>query len=532
MLFIITGGMIRGGVVPSILFPKSDNNNLQATIAFPDGTTAEETDNATRKMLDALNTVSERIAQERSKKTGIPIEEIYNSEVEGQGTGPVRLTYRDVGTISNLQNAAGGGGSGSHVGQIFAELFDTEIRDIHSDDLLALWREEAGTFPGADRITYGSVGVGPGGKAIEFKLLAPSNDVEQLLAATEAVKTQLGKFAGVYDIADDNTPGKWEFQFRVKDRALATGVTPTDLGNTVRNAYFGAEVMRLQRGRHDVKLMVRYPEDERGSLVDFREIRIRTADGAERPITELAEIDYQRGFSEINRVDQMRSITISADLDETKANANWIINELQDNYVDIWKKSFPAVSFRWEGQREQSRDSVSSLMRGFGIAVLAMFVLLVLQFRSYIQPLLILAIVPFGMIGAVWGHALLDLPLTLFSMFGLVALSGVVINDSIVLIDFINTRIRDGVPIQKALMESGERRFRPIMLTSMTTIAGLIPLMLERSFQAQLLIPMAASLAFGLALATFLVLLLVPTFYSLYTSFLALFGVSVAETAD
>ena len=473
-----------------------------------------------------------RIASDRSKKTGIPVEEIYNSEVEGQGTGPVRLTYRDVGTITNLQNAAGGGGSGSHVGQIFAELFDTEIRDIHSDDLLTMWREEAGNFPGADRITYGSVGVGPGGKAIEFKLLAPSGEVEQLLAATEAVKAQLGEFAGVYDIADDNTPGKWEFQFRVKDRALATGVTPTDLGTTVRNAYFGAEVMRLQRGRHDVKLMVRYPEDERGSLVDFREIRIRTADGAARPITELAEIDYQRGFSEINRVDQMRSITISADLDETKANANRIINELQDKYVGTWQKSFPAVSFRWEGQREQSRDSVGSLMRGFGIAVLAMFVLLVLQFRSYIQPLLILAIVPFGMIGAVWGHALLDLPLTLFSMFGLVALSGVVINDSIVLIDFINTRIRDGIPIREALMESGERRFRPIMLTSMTTIAGLIPLMLERSFQAQLLIPMAASLAFGLALATFLVLLLVPTFYSLYTSLLALFGVSVTEKAD
>ncbi|HBV65782.1 MAG TPA: AcrB/AcrD/AcrF family protein [Rhodopirellula sp.] len=532
MMFIVTGGMIRSGIVPSILFPKSDNNNLQATIAFPDGTTAEETDNATRKMLAALNTVSERIASDRSQKTGIPIEELYNSEVEGQGTGPVRLTYRDVGTISNLQNAAGGGGSGSHVGQIFAELFDTEIRDIHSDDLLTMWREEAGSFPGADRITYGSVGVGPGGKAIEFKLLAPSGEVEQLLAATEAVKAQLGEFAGVYDIADDNTPGKWEFQFRVKDRALATGVTPTDLGTTVRNAYFGAEVMRLQRGRHDVKLMVRYPENERGSLVDFREIRIRTADGAERPITELAEIDYQRGFSEINRVDQMRSITISADLDETKANANRIINELQEKYVRSWQQSFPAVSFRWEGQREQSRDSVGSLMRGFGIAVLAMFVLLVLQFRSYIQPLLILAIVPFGMIGAVWGHALLELPLTLFSMFGLVALSGVVINDSIVLIDFINTRIRDGIPIREALLESGERRFRPIMLTSMTTIAGLIPLMLERSFQAQLLIPMAASLAFGLALATFLVLLLVPTFYLLYTSLLTLFGVAVTEKAD
>ena len=539
-MFLITFGMIQGGIVPSILFPKSDNNNLQATITFPDGTTASETNEATRRIEQALRDVSKKVGEERSKISDMPADQIYVTD-QGRGNGPVRMTYRDVGTITNLQNAAGGGGSGSHVGQVFAELFDTDVRDKHSDELLAMWREKAGEFPGAERITFGSVGVGPGGKAIEFKLLAPSDCVEQLHEATEAVKQRLGDFAGVYDIADDNTPGKWEFQFRVKDRALATGVTPTDLGETVRNAYFGAEVMRLQRGRHEVKLMVRYPEEERESLVDFREIRVRTADGSERPITELAEINLNRGFSEINRVDQFRSITVSADVDETKANANLIISQLQRDFVPkltaMLEENFKEdggcqVTFRWEGQREQSQDSVGSLMRGFAIAILAMFVLLVLQFRSYIQPLLILAIVPFGMIGAVWGHAVLGIPLTLFSMFGLVALSGVVINDSIVLIDFINSRVRDGVPIRKALLESGERRFRPIMLTSMTTIAGLIPLMLERSFQAQLLIPMAASLAFGLMLATFLVLLLVPTFYSLYISFLEMIGVSLMEEND
>ncbi len=530
-MFLVTFGMIRGGVVPSILFPKSDNNNLQATIAFPDGTTAVETDQATRKMEQALRRVSQRVAQQRSSLTSVPVDEIYPT-AEGRVTGPVRLTYRDVGTITNLQNAAGGGGSGSHVGQIFAELYDTEIREIHSDDLLAMWRAEAGEFPGAERVTYGSVGVGPGGKAIEFKLLASGKNVDQLLAATELVKDRLAKFSGVYDIADDNTPGKWEFQFRVKDRALATGVTPTELGQTVRNTYFGAEVMRLQRGRHDVKLMVRYPQEERRSQVDFREIRVRAADGTERPITELAEIKLNRGFSEINRVDQLRSITISADLDETTANADLIISELQQQFVPDMNQTFPDVSIRWEGQREQSRDSVGSLMTGFAIAILAMFVLLVLQFRSYVQPLLILAIVPFGMIGAVWGHALLGLPLTLFSMFGLVALSGVVINDSIVLIDFINTRVREGIPIRLSLLEAGERRFRPIMLTSMTTIAGLIPLMTERSFQAQLLIPMATSLAFGLMLATFLVLLLVPTFYFLYVNVVELLGVSLVDEDD
>jgi len=512
MMFMITAGMIRGGVVPSILFPKSDNNNLQATIEFPDGTTAAETDAATRRMEEAIRRVSIAVALQRAEAEGRPVEDIYPASGSAL-TGPVRLTYRNLGTITNTQNAAGGGASGSHVGQIFAELYDTEIRDIHSDKLLAMWRKEAGEFPGAERLTYGSVGVGPGGKAIEFKLLAPSDQVEQLVAATNATKRRLRDFAGVYDIGDDNSPGKWEFQFRVKDQALATGVTPLELGNTVRNTYFGAEVMRLQRGRHEVKLMVRYPEDERHSLVNLREIRVRTNDGVERPITEVADVSLSRGFSEINRVDQLRSITISADLDETRANADLITSELQRSFLPELMRNYPAVAVRWEGQREQSRESVGSLMVGFGVAIIAMYVLLVLQFRSYIQPILILLIIPFGMIGAVWGHALLGLPLTLFSMFGLVALSGVVINDSIVLIDFINSRVRSGVAIREALLESGERRFRPILLTSLTTIAGLMPLMTEKSFQAQLLIPMAASLAFGLMLATFLVLLLVPVFY-------------------
>lgn len=525
---VFTVGLVRGGVVPSILFPKTDNNNLQATIAFPDGTPAIETDRATRRMGEAIRRVSRRVAEKRSQETGIPVEEIYQSD-EGQGEGPVRMTYRDLGTITNVENAAGGGGSGSHVGQIFAELFDTEVRNIHSDDLIAMWREEAGEFPGAERITYGTIGVGPGGKAIEFKLLAAGGDEDQLLKATEAVKERLAEFAGVYDIADDNTPGKWEFQFRVKDRALATGITPMDLGETVRNTYFGAEVMRLQRGRHEVKLMVRHPKSERESLVDFREIRVQAMDGSQRPITEVAEVELSRGFSEINRVDQMRSITISADLDETRANADLIISELQSTFVPELQKEFPAIRVRWEGQREQSRESVGSLIVGFGIAIVAMFVLLVLQFRSYVQPVLILMIVPFGMIGAIWGHAILGLPLTLFSMFGLVALAGVVVNDSIVLIDFINHRVRDGVPIRQALVDSGQRRFRPILLTSMTTIAGLAPLLTERSFQAQLLIPMAASLAFGLLVATGLVLILVPVFYLLYLNLIESIGFSVQD---
>ncbi len=514
--FLVTIGMLRGGVVPTNFFPKTDNNLLQASITFPDGTSASITDAATRRMEEAVREVSRDLAEERSLREGIPIEQTYPDEGTGM-VGPVRLTYREVGSVANTQGvSANSGGSGSHVGQIFVELYGAELRDIHSDQIIERWREKAGEFPGAEKVVFGTIGVGPGGKAIEFKLLAPGNQVEELQAATEAVKERLSQFVGVFDIADDSAPGKWEFQFAVKDNAIPTGLTETDLGETVRNTYFGAEVMRLQRGRHEVKLMVRYPEEERRSLVDFREIHVRDKAGVERPITEVAEVSLKRGFSEINRVDQLRSITITADLDELTANSELITTTLRNEYVPKLLAAYPGLSVRWEGQAEQTNESMGSLKVGFGIALLAMFVLLVLQFKSYSQPFLIMAIIPFGLIGAVWGHALLGLPLTFFSMFGLVALSGVVVNDSIVLIDFINARITEGVSSHQALLESGQRRFRPIMLTSLTTIAGLGPLVFEKSLQAQLLIPMACSLAFGLMLSTILVLLLIPVFYELF----------------
>lgn len=521
-MFLITLGLIRGGIVPTVLFPKTDNNLLHATIAFPDGTAASVTDAATRKMEQAIREVSRIEGEDRKLKTGF----VYQDGSNGV-TGPVVMTYREVGGVSATEGvAAAGGGSGSHVGQIFVELFDTEFRDIHSDKLIEKWREEVGEINGVEKITFGTIGVGPGGKAVEFKLLAAAGAVDQLDKVTDAIKSKLTQYTGVYDIADDNAPGKWEFQFAVKDNALATGVTETEVGETIRNAYFGAEVMRLQRGRHEVKLMVRYPEEERRSLVNFREIRIRDASGIERPINEVVDLKLNQGFSEINRLDQRRSVTIMADVDEAVANADLITSDLQNNFLPKLLADYPEISVKWQGQREQSQESVGSLKVGFGIAILAMFVLLVLQFKSYAQPLLILAVIPFGLIGAVWGHALLGLPLTLFSMFGLVALSGVVVNDSIVLIDFINARLNAGADPIEAMIESGQRRFRPIFLTSLTTIAGLAPLLLEKSFQAQLLIPMAASLAFGLMLATVQVLLLIPVFYVIYLRTIRLFGQS------
>jgi len=295
-------------------------------------------------------------------------------------------------------------------------------------------------------------------------------------------------------------------------------VTLADLAGTIRASYYGEEVMRLQRGRHEVKLMVRYPRDERRSFATFDEIRVTGPDGVKRPIAELADISVARGYSEINRLDQKRSITVTADIDVAKSSltSGQITSDMEKRLMPDLLAEYPLVRVRSAGQREQTNESLRSLGVGFVVALFAMFVLLTMEFKSYFQPLLIIFVIPFGIAGAVFGHALMGMPLTLFSMFGLVALSGVLVNDSILLIDFINHRVRAGHPLREALRESGCLRFRPVLLTSITTIGGLMPLLLEKSFQAQFLLPMATSMAFGLASTTVLVLILVPVMYSFF----------------
>jgi multidrug efflux pump subunit AcrB len=342
--------------------------------------------------------------------------------------------------------------------------------------------------------------------------------VRQLEAAVERCKEWLAQYPGVIDIDDDSRPGKWEYQVKVKPQAETMGVSLADVAKTVRASYYGEEVMRLQRGRHEVKLMVRYPREERKSFRTLEEIRVTGPDGVKRPIAELADVTVARGYSEINRLGQKRSISVVADIDVAKSSltSSQVTADLEKRLMPGLLTDFPLVRVRWEGEQEQTQESLRSLGVGFVVALFAMFVLLTMEFKSYFQPLLIIAIIPFGCAGAIFGHALMGMPLTIFSMFGLVALAGVVVNDSIVLIDFINLRVREGSPLRQSLREAGCLRFRPVMLTSITTIGGLLPLLFEKSFQAQFLIPMATALAFGLATTTLLVLVLVPVMYSFF----------------
>lgn len=494
---LLASSLVGNGTVPWIFFPKIDARSIEATVVFPDGTPKDITDAATRKLEAGLLEVAERYEEE--------------------GESILELTYRLVGQVS-AQSPGGPSQltTGGHAGTVKASLVENQKRSVSSLKIVEEWREIVGSIPGAESVTFDTLGMGPGGKPIEFKLLANAEHMDELEQAIEACKAKLAEFPGVYDIADDSRPGKWEIQLRVSEKAKSLGVPLEDIAQAVRSAYYGQEVMRLQRGRHEVKLMVRYPEEERRSLARFRELRVDSADGVKRPLTELAEIETQRGYSEINRVDQKRSITVTADLDENKANASAIIGELRSKFMPGLLEQYPHVRVRWEGQAEQTVESVTSLFVGMGLALMATFVLLTVQFKSYYQPLIIMAVIPFGLVGAIMGHAIMGLPLTLFSVLGLVALTGVVVNDSIVLVDFINARVSAGMPLAEALVESGRRRFRPVLLTSLTTIAGLLPILAEKSLQAQILIPMANSICFGLMLSTVLVLFLVPTYYSIY----------------
>jgi hydrophobic/amphiphilic exporter-1 (mainly G- bacteria), HAE1 family len=500
-VLLVAMGIVRSGVTPFELFPKIDASRLLAKIVFPDGTPASVTEEATLRI--------EQAAVEAARKFSRPGESI------------ITLVHRAVGQVA-AQGEVGPDArmSGSHVGAVALELVEGEQRDVTSEEFISEWRQLAGEFAGTESLLYGTENIGPGGKTIEFKLLASSDPeaVRQLEAAVERCKEWLAQYAGVIDIDDDSRPGKWEYQVRVKPRAEMLGVSLADLAGTIRASYYGEEVMRLQRGRHEVKLMVRYPQEERRSFATLDEIRVTGPDGVKRPIEELADITVDRGYSEINRLDQKRSISVVADIDVAKSSltSGQITADMEQRLMPGLLAEFPLVRVRWEGQREQTNESLQSLFTGFVVALFAMFVLLTMEFKSYFQPLLIIFVIPFGCAGAVFGHAIMGMPLTLFSMFGLVALSGVVVNDSIVLIDFINHRIREGHPLRESLREAGCLRFRPVLLTSVTTIGGLLPLLLETSFQAQFLVPMATSMAFGLATTTFLVLILVPVMYSFF----------------
>jgi multidrug efflux pump subunit AcrB len=382
------------------------------------------------------------------------------------------------------------------------------------------WRELTPAIPGVEELVFVS-SMFTAGDPIDIQLQAA--DVDMLERAANALKQKVAQYEGVADVSDTFRGGKREIALSILPEAEALGLTLEDLARQVRQAFYGEEAQRIQRGRDDVKVMVRYPESQRRSLADLENLRIRTPEGGEVPFYAVARAELGRGYASIRRIDRQRVVRVTADVDITRANAGAILADLEQGFLPELVAHNPGLSYSLEGAQSEQRDTLGALVRNYAFALVLIYSLLAVPLRSYSQPLIIMAVIPFGLVGAIGGHLLLNLlawaglhrgvTFNMMSVFGVVALSGVVVNASLVLVHYINACRDRGQPLVEAVTEAGVARFRPIVLTSMTTFAGLLPLLAERSVTATFLIPMATSLGFGVVFATAISLFLVPSSY-------------------
>jgi hydrophobic/amphiphilic exporter-1 (mainly G- bacteria), HAE1 family len=510
-VLIVSLGLVKGGYVPFVFFPKGESDWIIAEVVYPLGTPFSVTETTVGHM----------------EKKAFLLNDKFRSQMAGREDLVVN-TFALVGHIRrrDWKPAEFGG----HVGEIWIEITASEKRPGMSvNEAISGWREAVGEIPGIDRLAFFTVEGGPAGNPIEIQLAG--NDFKRLSRAAEELKAEIKTYPGAFNITDDFKPGKQEKRVHIKEGARSVGISMYQVARQLRQAFYGEEATRIQRGRDDVKVMVRYGDKDRKQIAGIEQMRIRTGDGREVPLSEVADILPGRAYSVISRVDRKRVITVSSDLDEDVANASQIVSELNARFLPDLMARYPGMKYDLEGQEKRTRESLDSLVRGFALALMGIFLLLASQFRSYLQPVIIMVAIPFGLIGAIFGHLVMGLEITIISIFGGVALSGIVVNDALILIDFINRAVRDGVELEEAVRASGQARFRPVLLTSVTTVAGLFPLMLERSFQAQFLVPMAVSISFGLIAATFLTLLYVPALYLIVQDVAGLFGKGVKAEA-
>ncbi len=484
-ILFVTVGLLQGGILKFEIFPDIDGFVMTSIVKFPDGTPVE----VTQEAVDRIDAALVRLGEKTETKSGEPLLE-----------NRLALVGRTLQEIPE---------SGPHVGSVQAILLDSEKRGIHSNELMVAWEKEIGTIPGVKALTFEGLQAGPPGAPIEVWI--QGFDMEEILAASDELMQRLHAFDGVYQIRSDFSPGKQEIRLELKPEARTLGLTVNDLARQVYAGYYGEEALRLQRGEHDIRVKIRYTEQERSRLASLDDVRIRTPGGHEVPLLSVANVSYGPGYSLITRTDGMRRVAVSADVDTKRANANEIFAALSADFFPKLQKTYPGIYVAMQGEKKKMRESFGSLYVGFPLAVFGIFIIIATMFRSYVQPFIVLFTVPFGIIGAVAGHWFMGFDLSLMSVFGMVALTGVVVNDAIVLIERINENLAEGQSFFDAVLAGGMRRFRPIFLTSLSTIGGLAPLILETDLQARFLIPMALSLAAGVAFATVLTLVLIPS---------------------
>ena len=494
-MLILAVSLIGSGRVIFGFFPAVEGNRVYAQLEMPEG-------------IPSVVTVQ---AAARIEKAAVLLNDEYNERYAF--TEPmIRNSLTSIGVLVDRDGPGRPPEAGrSNIAEVVIDLAKlSERRNISAKEISKRWRELVGDIPDAVKLKFDAETFSAG-SPIEYQI--KGDDVAQLRRAAEAMKAELSRYTGVFDISDSFRSGKQEIQLQLLPEARTLGLTLNDLATQVRGAFYGTEAQRVQRGEDDVRVMVRFPDAERRSIGNLEEMHIRTPAGAEVPFYSVARFDLRRGFSKINRRDGQRVVDVTADVDRGTVSPEEVSSRIRAEVVPKVLADFPGIEIELGGEQEERVQALGGLAAGSVLSLILIFMLLAIPLRSYLQPLVIMSVIPFGAVGAIFGHWIMGVQLMFFSALGIVALSGVVVNASLVLVDYTNRQRREGVDMVAAVLDACVVRFRPIMLTSVTTFVGLIPLMLTSTPATAPFIPMAVSLAWGVLFATFITLILVPCLY-------------------
>ncbi|WP_101759390.1 efflux RND transporter permease subunit [Oceanicoccus sp. KOV_DT_Chl] len=492
---IISIAMLISGWINVQFFPAIAGNNITVRLAMPEGTP-----------IDVTSQVVTRLEQ-----SAVLLEQELNAKYPLTSGSHLRFSLSSIGGSTGVGSHGGISTSDANMAEIILELVSADNRPA-TPEIANRWRELVGPVPEAVELAFTASEVSVGAPIdIEFR----GRNIDQLRAVASELRQALAVYPGVFDISDSFRGGKQEIQLKLLPEAQTLGITAADLARQVRQAFYGEEVQRIQRGQDDLKVMLRYPADQRRSISNLEQMRIRNQQGVEVPFSRVASYTLGRGFSTINREDGQRIIRVTADVNRDITMPEEVLDSIQSKELPDLLARYPQVHFALGGEAEQSSGAFYGLLKSFLLSMVLVYALLAIPLKSYLQPLVIMSVIPFGAIGAVLGHWLIGRPLAFFSILGIVALSGVVVNASLVLVDYINRQRREGMPLMDALIEAGCVRFRPVLLTSITTFLGLLPIILSPSQEIQFFMPMAISLAFGVLFATVITWFIVPCLYLL-----------------
>jgi multidrug efflux pump subunit AcrB len=488
-MLILSIGLLAGGILRFVFFPDITADFLQVQLEMNEGTPASQTHEALRRIQDGLWEVDRQVSAQQGVDSGAVVSSV------------LAFAQNDIS------------------GRLVTELVKENEDVIDGPEVLRRWREQVGDIPGVKTLGFeGATGPG-GGPSISLQLI--SADIDQVGRAAKELENRIRQYEGVYDIRNSYESGTPEIKINIKPEAESLGLTLSDLARQVRAGFYGEEVQRVQRGQDEVKVMVRFPRDERDSVGYLDNMRIRTPEGGRVPFHAVAEVERTRSPTTIRRFDRERAVQVSAEVDKERYEPGKIAADVIQKELPEVLAAYPGVRYRLSGASKAQQEVQRDLVKGAMFAVFLIYALMAIPLRSYSLPLIIMSVIPFGVIGALVGHLLIGIEVSMMSFFGIIALAGVVVNDSLILVDFINRERQLGVPLMQAAVDAARKRFRAILLTSLTTFFGLVPIVLETSLQARIVIPMAVSLAFGILFATVITLFLIPSLYIILEDFKA-----------